>query len=85
MTVLLNGRFREYLETETCMNRLERRKARRTVRNLALKHSHVDEVDRETLNEFESKVLQLFIDYRLKYEEIEDRVNLHVPEGRSAA
>ncbi|MFB6217527.1 MAG: hypothetical protein ABEJ72_11290, partial [Candidatus Aenigmatarchaeota archaeon] len=78
MTVLLNGKFRKYLELETRMSDREIRNARRLIRNLALKHSRVEEVDRSSLEDFERQVLELFIDYRMSHSPAADLLNLHV-------
>lgn len=69
MTVLLNGRFREYLETETEKDRLEMRKTRESIRSLALKYDKFDEIEFEELNEREKEALRHFMNYRIRVDE----------------
>lgn len=68
MTVLLNGRFREYLENKTEKNRLEMRKARESIRSLALRYEEFDDIEFEELSQREKDALRHFMNYRLTVE-----------------
>ncbi|WP_414836635.1 hypothetical protein [Candidatus Nanohalococcus occultus] len=73
MTVLLNGRFREYLETETEKNRLEMRKTRESIRSLALRYEKFEDIRFEELNEREKDALRHFMNYRILVDKDESK------------
>lgn len=69
MTVLLNGRFREYLKTETGKDRIEMRKTRESIRSLALRYDEFDDIEFEELSGREKDALRHFMNYRIEVDE----------------